>query len=111
MTREEICAMTNEDWEALLDKPRIDADLNKGGAPDSEGFFTVPLTTIGTQNSMAKQGLTFQEGMTMDFWTDDGDENFDPDPILFSGTVHYSPMGFWYARCNDKDVKHASEIK
>lgn len=93
-----------------MDKPQIYADLNKW--EEVEGQFRVILTTRGTHEDLQKHGLTLKEGMTLDFWTDDGDAEGNSDPLYFQGVVTYDPKAnCWTAAVNPEAIHHASEEK
>ena len=78
---------------ALLDKPRIYADLNGGGRIGDKHI--IPL------NSSA----------TMDFWTDDGDDDGNLDPLLFQGVIQFEEdTQRWVAVAQWNEFHHAFEI-
>lgn len=98
------------DWEQLLDRPRVYVDLNGGGRVGDT--FIVPLNCRGTANDLQKRHLMLHEGLWLDFWMDDGDEEGNPDPLLFAGSVHWlEDEGQWVARIDWNGFQNASEVR
>ena len=93
---------------ALLDKPRIYADLNGGWRVDDK--YIVPLNSSATTGDLRSLGYTLTPGLTADFWTDDGDYEGNPYPLLFQGVVQfYEETQLWVAVADWNRFHHASE--
>ena len=102
--------VTHEDWQLLLDKPRIYADLN-GGYRDGE-LYIVRLDSHATQSDLQKRGVPVREGAEIEFWTDDGDSDGNPDPLLFTGTLHLDEnIRQWVAVTKWAGFRSASELR
>ena len=96
--------------EQLLDKPRIYQDLNSGGKVDDSYIVTLNNRDIVTD--LKKSGTALREGMILDFWSDDGDENGNPDPLLFQGIVQFDTVvNQWVAIVDWNKFIHASDLK
>lgn len=101
---------TPVDWERLLDRPRVYVDLNGGGRVGDT--YIAPLDSRATAADLRQYGVTPQEGLRLHFWTDDGDEEGNPDPLLFTGSLHFSEEeGVWLAHMDWADFQHASEVR
>lgn len=74
-------------YQHLLDKPRVYADLNAGWK--TGGSYFVPLNSRATQDDLRQLGRSLTPGVAVDFWTDDGDDAGNPDPLLFQGVIHF----------------------
>ena len=93
----------------LLDKPRIYADLNGGGRIEDK--YIVPLNSSATMEDLHLLGYTLSPGLTIDFWTDDGDDDGNLDPLLFQGVIQFEEnTQRWVAVAQWNEFHHASEI-
>ena len=103
--------MNTVNWEQLLDKPRMYVDLNAGG-PDGSTF-VVPLDS----RHLAQSEVTPCEGLTVALWTDDGDDQGNPDPMVFEGTLQRDPeerhrvWSGWVAVIPEESICHMSDSK
>lgn len=89
---------------------RVYADLNKW--EEVNGQFQVILTTHGTHQDLQRYGITLEEGLTLDFWMDDGDSSGNPDPLYFQGIVRYDgDAQHWVALVIREKIRNASEMK
>lgn len=71
----------------------------------------VVLTTLGTHQDLAKYGITLQEGMSLDVYSDDADDKGQPDNLVASGAVRYDQArSRWTLEIDDKGVRHESDI-
>jgi hypothetical protein len=103
---------TAAEWglEQILDKPRVYTDLNAGWRMDEN--YVVPLDSPATDRDLKTLGLTFTPGLVVDFWTDDGDDAGNPDPLLFQGVIQFDEsLQKWIAVTKWEDFLHASELK
>ena len=77
---------------------RIYADLHKYEQLEGELLCRVILTCRGTSESLAKLGITFEEGKLYHFWMDDADEEGNFDPLYFEGIVNFDhSKNYWVA--------------
>ena len=68
------------------------------------------LDRLGTIEDLASTGKILEEGMTVQFWTDDADEAGDTDNLLFEGIVHFdATCQKWYAMIDHKSFRHESD--
>ena len=89
---------------------RIYSDLNKW--EEVNGEFRVILTTMGTHQDLRKYGISLKEGLALDFWMDNGDDEGNLDPLYFNGIVHYDASGQnWVAVVDHENIHNASELK
>ena len=92
----------------LLDKPRIYADLNGGWRVGDE--YIVPLNSSATTGDLRLLDYTLSPGLTVDFWTDDGDDEGNLDPLLFQGVIQFDDDAqHWVAVADWNEFHHASE--
>lgn len=67
------------------------------------------LTCAGTVKDLAHQGIQLREGLALTFYTDDADDQGQPDELLVEGTVHYDEAErAWSAVVDWSAVWHAS---
>lgn len=64
------------------------ADLNAGWKKGNE--YIVPLNSRTTESDLRQLGYSpLIPGLAVDFWTDDGDDEGRPDPLLFQGVTRF----------------------
>jgi len=98
------------DFYPLLDKPRVYADLN-GGWRDGDNY-VLWLNSSATERDLRHFGRALTPGLVLDFWTDDGDDEGNLDPLLFQGEVGFDEeKQNWYAVAPWNDFHNASELK
>ena len=94
-----------------FDKARIYADLMKWGGIRGSARGVI-LTCRGTHEDLQKHDIQFEEGKTYSFWTDDGDDEGNFDPLYFDGIVEYDhKAGYWVAWVDWEAIIHASATK
>jgi hypothetical protein len=49
------------------------------------------LTCAGTRADLQREGIELKEGLVLTFYTDDEDDNGQPEELLARGTVRYNP--------------------
>ncbi len=95
-------------YEHLLDKPRVYADLN-GSHRDADSYVLF-LNSVKTEVDFRKFAIQPREGLVVDFWTEDGDDEGRPDPLLFTAMLHHDlKTERWYAVAEWDGFRHASE--
>jgi hypothetical protein len=68
------------------------------------------LTSAGTLDDLARQGIRLEEGRALTFYTDDADDQGRPDEMLVEGVVHYDDgEQCWVAAVDWAALRHASE--
>jgi hypothetical protein len=93
--------------EQLMGKPRVYADMHK-----TDGSRRLVLVCRGTHEDLQHYKITLQEGLALDFWTDDADDAGNADPLLFEGVVHYDhAKEHWVAAIDWNNIRNASEDK
>ena len=96
-------------WQKLLDKPRVYADLNGGWRVGDE--YIVPLNSRATEKDLQSLGHVLTPGLSVDFWTDDGDDEGNLDPLLFQGKVQFDEdTQKWVAVADWDGFHNASEL-
>lgn len=106
----ELSTATEWSMQHLLDKPRVYTDLNAGWQIDEN--YVVPLDSLATDRDFEALGLTLSPGLVVDFWTDDGDDAGNPDPLLFRGVIQFDERRQkWIAVTKWNGFQHASELK
>lgn len=93
----------------LLDKARVYADLNGGWRVEEE--YVVPLNSSATENDLQILGYRLMPGLVVDFWTDDGDDEGNLDPLLFQGVIQFDEdTQRWIAVADWNGFQNASEL-
>src|SRR6266446_5723366 len=55
-------------------------------------------SALGTLKDLELEKITPVEGMTLQFWMDDGDDAGNTDNLIFEGVIHFDKtLGRWYA--------------
>jgi hypothetical protein len=68
------------------------------------------LTCAGTLQDLAHHGLQLHDGLVLTFYSDDTDDQGQPDELRVEGVVHYDPAEqCWVATINWAAIHHASE--
>ena len=88
-----------------MSQTRIYADFQ-----NLDDFNQLRLTCAGTLQDLQSQGIQLQEGMVLTFYTDDADDQGQPDELRAEGIVHYDKEGHsWVAAIDWNALRHASE--
>ena len=75
-----------------------------------DDFNRLRLTCVGTLEDIADQGIELKDGMSLTFYTDDVDDQGQPDELLVEGTTHYNEDELcWVASINWSAICHASQ--
>jgi hypothetical protein len=84
--------------------PRVYADFQK-----LDDFNRLKLTCAGTAQDLARQGIQLREGLVLTLYTDDADDQGQPDEMRAEGVVHYSDQEqCWVAEIDWAAIRHAS---
>ena len=95
-------------YQHLLDKPRVYADLNVGWRVGDN--YIISLSSHATESDLRQLGHPLTPGLVVNFWTDDGDDAGNPDPLLFQGTIQFDEdTQNWVARVVWNDFHNASD--
>jgi hypothetical protein len=87
--------------------PRVYADFHN---LDDEN--RLRLTCAGTRRDLARHGIELQEGTRLTLYTDDEDDDGQPDELLAEGLVHFNHAeGIWVAAIDWSAIRHASDKK
>ena len=82
--------------------PRIYADFHN--LDDSN---RLRLTCVGTIEDLERRGIALQEGLTLNFYTDDADEEGRPAELIVEGQVHYDANAeCWVATVDWDALRH-----
>jgi hypothetical protein len=66
--------------------------------------------TVGTLKDLELEKITPIEGMTLQFWMDDGDDAGNTDNLIFEGVIHFDKeLGRWYAVIDENSYRHESD--
>jgi hypothetical protein len=88
-----------------MDTPRVYADFQ-----NLDDDNRLRLTCAGTRRDLQRQGLQLREGMGLTLYTDDANDDGQPDELLADGIVHYNDLEkCWVAAIDWSKVRHASE--
>lgn len=68
------------------------------------------LTCAGTRRDLEQQGIELREGMALTLYTDDANDEGQPDDLLAEGIVQYNEVEkCWVAAIDWNATRHASE--
>jgi hypothetical protein len=68
------------------------------------------LTCAGTLQDLESQGIQLQEGLVLTLYTDDADDQDQPDELRVEGVVHCDEDGqCWVATIDWAAIRHASD--
>lgn len=88
-----------------MSKPKIYADFHNA---DPQG--RLRLNCVGTTEDLARQHVQLREGMLLTLYSDDLDDQGQPDELLVEGTVSFSEDEHcWVAAIDWSAIRHASE--
>ena len=91
----------------MLDSIRIYADFQK---VDDEGRLI--LSTYGTTEDLARNGIELKEGLVLTFYSDDADDAGNPDDLIVQGVVRYNEaLQQWVAVIDWDAIKHVSDYE
>ena len=91
----------------MKDDAKVYADFQK---VDDEGRLI--LTCAGTARDLARHRIELREGLVLTFYSDDADDDGNPDDLLVEGTVRYdAAAGHWVALIDWGAIKHASDYQ
>lgn len=89
------------------DRPRVYVDFL---ATDDEG--NLLLDRYGTVRDLEQQGVTLKEGLLLACYSDDADDNGQPDELRVEGRVTYNAEEkCWVAVIDRNAIRHASELE
>ncbi len=85
--------------------PRVYADFQN---LDDEN--RLRLTCAGTRRDLERQGIELREGMVLTLYTDDANDEGQPDELLAEGIVQYNDVEkCWVAAIDWHAIRHGSE--
>ena len=85
--------------------PRVYADFQN---LDDEN--RLRLTCVGTRRDLERQGIQLRQGMALTLYTDDADDQGQPDELRAEGIVHFNEHEkCWVAAIDWDALRHASE--
>jgi hypothetical protein len=85
--------------------PRVYADFQN---LDDEN--RLRLICAGTRDDLERQGIELREGMALTFYTDDANDEGQPDELLADGVVRFNKAdNCWVAEIDWNAIQHASE--
>ena len=85
--------------------PKVYADFQ-----NLDGANRLRLTCAGTLQDLARHGIQLHESLVLTFYSDDADDQGQPDELRVEGVVHYDTEGqCWVATIDWAAVHHASE--
>ena len=87
-----------------MSTPRVYADFQN--LDDANRLL---LTCAGTLQDLQRQEIQLQEGLVLTFYSDDADDQGQPDELRVEGVVHYDADGQCWVATVDWALRHASE--
>ena len=85
--------------------PRIYADFQ-----NLDDLNRLRLVCAGTLQDLEREGIQLREGLVLDFYTDDADDQGQPDELRLEGVVHYhDDAKCWVAAVDWSALHHASD--
>jgi hypothetical protein len=68
------------------------------------------LTCSGTRRDLERQGIELREGLILTLYTDDANDEGQPDELRAEGVVHYDTGAkCWVAAIDWQAIRHASD--
>jgi hypothetical protein len=68
------------------------------------------LTCAGTRRDLERQGIELREGTTLTLYSDDANDEGQPDELLADAVVHYNQAEqCWVAAIDWQAIRHASD--
>jgi hypothetical protein len=68
------------------------------------------LTCAGTRRDLERQGIELREGTTLTLYSDDANDQGQPDELLADAVVHYNQAEqCWVAAIDWQAIRHASD--
>src|SRR5215813_4658459 len=93
------------EWSTQMAPPKVEADFQ-----NLDDANRLRLTCAGTLHDLARQGIQLQEGLVLTFYSDDADDQGQPDELRAEGVVHYdTDEQCWVATIDWAAIRHASE--
>ena len=66
--------------------------------------------TLGTFKDLEAEKISPIEGMRLPFYTDDADEDGNPDNLIFEGVIHFDKQTRrWFAVIDETSYRHESD--
>jgi hypothetical protein len=65
--------------------------------------------TKGTWDDLREAGITPAEGLRIQFYDDDADDNGRPCALVFEGVAHREPSKGWMARIDRSTFRHEAD--
>jgi hypothetical protein len=88
-----------------MPSPRIYADFL-----NLDDHNRLRLTCIGTIKDLDTHGIQLREGLTLTFYTDDADDQGNPDDLLVDGVLTFSPeQQAWVAAVDWNAIRNESD--
>jgi hypothetical protein len=85
--------------------PRIYADFH-----NLDDHNRLRLTCAGTLEDLKREGIQLREGLALTFYTDDADDQGQPDELRVDGVVHYDTESqCWVGAVDWHALRHASD--
>src|SRR5712692_9613070 len=85
--------------------PRVYADFQ-----NLDDLNRLRLTCAGTLQDLERQGIELREGLVLTLYTDDADDQDQPDELRSEGVVHYDGgEQCWVATIDWAAIRHASD--
>jgi hypothetical protein len=84
---------------------RVSIDLLKRTASGA-----IKLTTIGSREDIRRLGIRLENGLSIRLWSDDVDDDGNPDPFLLEGVVRWDDVAeCWVADVDSQSLRHRSD--
>lgn len=75
-----------------------------------DDFNRLKLTCAGTLQDLERQGIDLREGLILSLYTDDENDQGQPDELRAEGVAHYDAEGqCWVATVDWAAIRHASD--
>lgn len=89
----------------MVSKPKLYADFQNA---DAQG--RVRLNAVGTIDDLARQQVLLKNGLTVDLYSDDADDQGQPQSLVAAGTVEFSPDEQCWVASIEWDNIHAEPL-
>jgi hypothetical protein len=92
----------------MSELPRVYADFN-----DLLRYTNrVRLRTHGARADLDRQGVMLEEGLELELYDFDANEQDEPDDLIANGTIYWDvDEDMWMARLDMESIKHRSDVE
>lgn len=77
----------------------------------TDGSGRLLLSSLGTREDLERYGITLNEGLLLQLYTDDADDEGNRDDLVIEGIAHFDEANNRWVAIIDRDaIRHKSEL-